>query len=144
MGEDIAKKDSNRLPTYPFFYNSVNGFTSVLASCALEPIEKQKAFHVSLSTFQQLKNSKIYGSPNHVTYGTMLKCCALLLHPTNPLRRKWVKNIMRQCIEDGCVGEMAMSRFREVSTCDLFREFMTGVDKKNLPAAWTACVDEQP
>lgn len=121
----------------------VYGFTSVLASCAMEPKEKYKAFQVAVSTFNQLKKSDEYGSPNHVTYGTMLKCCVLLLQPSNPIRRKWVKNFMLQCIEDGCVGEMVMSRFREAATPELFREVMMGVDKKNLPSTWTSNVHEK-
>mmetsp|Transcript_29895 Transcript_29895/g.45303 ORF Transcript_29895/g.45303 Transcript_29895/m.45303 type:complete len:499 (-) Transcript_29895:60-1556(-) len=121
----------------------VYGFTSVLASCAMERKEKQKAFQVGLSTFQQLKNSDEYGSPNHVTYGTMLKCCALLLQPSNPLRQKWTKSLMLQCIEDGCVGEMVMSRFREAASPELFQEVMKGVNKKNLPSSWTSNVNEK-
>ena len=57
----------------------VYGFTSVLASCAMEPKEKYKAFQVALATFQQLRHSDSYGAPNHVTYGTMMKCCARLI-----------------------------------------------------------------
>merc|ERR1711920_882705 len=105
--------------------------------------EKQKAFQVGLSTFQQLKNSDEYGCPNHVTYGTMLKCCALLLQPSNPLRQKWTKSLMLQCIEDGCVGEMVMSRFREAASPELFQEVMKGVNKKNLPSSWTSNVNEK-
>jgi hypothetical protein len=121
----------------------VYGFTSVLASCAMESKEKYKAFQVALATFQQLRRSDDYGAPNHVTYGTMMKCCARLIGPSNPLRRKWVKFIMTNAIEDGCVGDMVMGRFREAATPDLFREIMEGVDKKNLPEAWTANVEEK-
>ncbi|KAI2499019.1 hypothetical protein MHU86_15466 [Fragilaria crotonensis] len=121
----------------------VYGFTSVLASCAMEPKEKYKAFQVALATFQQLRHSNEYGAPNHVTYGTMMKCCARLISHTNPLRRKWVKFVMTNAIEDGCVGDMVMGRFREAATPDLFREIMEGIDKKNLPEAWTANVDEK-
>lgn len=122
----------------------VYGFTSVLASCAMEPRERYKAFQVALATFQQLRHSSDhYGSPNQVTYGTMMKCCARLLAPGTPLRRKWAKTIMNLCIDDGCVGDMVMSRFREAATPDLFGEIMEGVNKKNLPAAWTANVDEK-
>jgi hypothetical protein len=121
----------------------VYGFTSVLASCAMEPKEKYKAFQVALATFQQLRHSEEYGAPNHVTYGTMLKCCARLLCPTNPVRRKWVQTIMNQCIDDGLVGDMVMSRFREAATPDLYREIMNNVDKKNLPSSWTVNVCEK-
>jgi hypothetical protein len=136
MNQHYEMKDSKCKP-------DVYGFTSVLASCAMEPKEKYKAFQVALATFQQLRHSDDYGSPNHVTYGTMMKCCARLIGQSNPLRRKWVKFVMTNAIEDGCVGDMVMGRFREAATPDLFREIMKGVDKKNLPAAWTANVEEK-
>lgn len=119
------------------------GFTSVLAACAMEPKEKYKAFQVALATFQQLRHSDYYGGPNHVTYGTMMKCCARLICHSNPLRRKWVKFVMTNAIEDGCVGDMVMGRFREAATPDLFREIMDGVDKKNLPQSWIVNFDEK-
>lgn len=119
----------------------VYGFTSVLASCAMEPREKYKAFQVALATFQQLRHSMEYGAPNQVTYGTMMKCCARLLGPGTPQRRKWTKTVMELCIADGCVGDMVMSRFREAASPDLFREIMDGVPKKQLPADWTRHVD---
>jgi hypothetical protein len=119
----------------------VYGFTSVLASCAMEPREKYKAFQVALATFQQLRHSMEYGAPNQVTYGTMMKCCARLLGPGTPQRRKWTKTVMELCIADGCVGDMVMSRVREAASPDLFREIMDGVPKKQLPADWTRHVD---
>lgn len=114
----------------------VYGFTSVLAACAMEKEEKSKAFEVALATFQELRNNEKYGRPNHVTYGTMMKCCALLLSKDDPSRRKWVKKVWNMCVEDGCVGEMALSRFREASP-NFYKDAMRGVDKRNLPSGWT-------
>jgi hypothetical protein len=121
----------------------VYGFTSVLTACASEPKEKMKAFQVAQTTFQELCEVNQYGNPNHVTYGTMMKCCARLLPQTSPLRRKWVELVFKQAIEAGCVGELVMGRFREAAPPDLFRETMEGVDKKNLPESWTRNVDEK-
>jgi hypothetical protein len=121
----------------------VYGFTSVLTACASETKEKMKAFQVAQATFQELCESQDYGRPNHVTYGTMMKCCARLLPQTSPLRRRWVELVMKKAIDAGCVGELVMGRFREAATPDLFREIMEGVDKKNLPDSWTRNVDEK-
>jgi len=52
----------------------------------------------------------------------MMKCCARLIGQSNPLQRKWVKFVMTNAIEDGCVGDMVMRRFCEAATLDLFQE----------------------
>jgi len=125
------------------FRPDVYGFTSVLSCCANERKEPQKAFQVALATFQQLRHSDEYGSPNHVTYGAMLKCCARLVAPDDPMRQKWVKKVFQSCVADGCVGDMVLSRLREATDGDLYRELLNGVDKKNLPLEWTRNVHEK-
>jgi PPR repeat len=125
------------------FRPDVYGFTSVLGCCALERKEQSKAFQVALATFQQLRHSDEYGSPNHVTYGTMLKCCARLLSPNDPMRVKWVRKVFRQCVADGCVGDMVLSRLREAAETDLYNDLLKDVDTKNLPIQWTMNVNER-
>ena len=121
----------------------VYGFTSVLGACAMETKERAKAFGVAVATFQQLRHHEAYGAPNHVTYGSMLKCCARLLPSADPLRRKWVRKVFRMAVKDGCVGDMVLSRMREAASSQLYRELMDGVDKHNLPLEWTRNVHEK-
>eukprot|EP00521_Asterionellopsis_glacialis_P007905 CAMPEP_0195287934 /NCGR_PEP_ID=MMETSP0707-20130614/4795_1 /TAXON_ID=33640 /ORGANISM="Asterionellopsis glacialis, Strain CCMP134" /LENGTH=600 /DNA_ID=CAMNT_0040347739 /DNA_START=152 /DNA_END=1954 /DNA_ORIENTATION=+ len=130
----------------------VYGFTSVIGSCAMAGTsnrislqDKQKAFGVALSTFQQFRKSQqvFQSSPNHVTYGTMLKACAYLLPPGDPLRTKWVAKVFRMCVADGCVGDMVLSKLRECTTPPVYKELMQGYTKHNLPAEWTCNVHEQ-
>lgn len=124
----------------------VIGFTSVLSSCASEPSpkERQKAFSVALSTFQQLENnSHIFGSPNHVTLGTMLKACARLLPNGSTERKKWTKYFFEESKARGLVGGMVLSRVREAaSTPNEYKELMQGHTKKSLPQSWNANVHE--
>ena len=121
----------------------VYGFTSVLGACAMETKERSKAFGVAVATFQQLRHHEEYGVPNHVTYGSMLKCCARLLPAADPLRKKWVRKVFGMAVEDGCVGDMVLSRMREAACGDLYKELMDGVDKHNLPPEWTRNVHEK-
>jgi len=126
----------------------VYGFTTVLSSCALETgseQDKAKAFNVALSTYQQLVHHKEeYGAPNHVTYGTMLKCISSLLPATSPLRKKWTKKVFNQAVLNGCVGGMVLSLLSEAATSAKdYKMLMKGHTKKKLPAAWTRNVNEK-
>lgn len=126
----------------------VYGFTSVLSTCSSEPGDKTnkgKAFNVALSTFQQLvQNQEEYGSPNHVTYGTMLKCVAHLLPRDSPERKKWTKKIFRECASNGMVGGMVLARVREASSStEEYKELMQGHSKGHLPQSWTRNVHEK-
>ena len=131
---------------FPSCKPDVIGFTSVLSSCASEPSpkERQKAFYVALATFQQLeKKSHIFGSPNHVTLGTMLKACARLLPNGSLERKKWTKYFFEQSKARGLVGGMVLSRVREAaSSPDEYRELMQGHTKNSLPQKWNDNVHE--
>merc|ERR1712125_67410 len=122
----------------------VYGFTSVIGSCAVEMGDenlKVEAFQIALETFEQLSE---YDNPNHVTYGTMLKACALLLHKNErDLRRKYIKEIFKSCVRDGCVGDMVVSRLREACSPFMYRRLMQGHSKRTLPKEWTRNVNEK-
>ena len=108
----------------------VVGFTSVIASCASEPGSKEiraKAFQVALKTFQELKT---VDQPNHITYGLMLKACARLLPAT--ARQQLVRDIFTECVANGCVGDLAVSRLHEASP-ELYKELMAGHKRGLLP-----------
>ena len=125
----------------------VYGYTSVLSSCAVEPgnrKQKTKAFEVAMSTFAELeKRSEEFGSPNHVTYGTMLKACAHLLPPSSLLRKEYTRKLFQDCIKHGQVGDMVISRLREAASLPDFKELMQGYTRNNLPREWTRNVKEK-
>lgn len=113
----------------------VVSYTSVIASCAAETLDRRAAFATAIQTFQQME------SPNHITYGTLLKACAKLLPHDAPARRKAVRRFFAQAVKAGCVGDMVVSRMRE-ATPELYKELMEGHIKKQLPAEWTRHVDD--
>jgi hypothetical protein len=125
----------------------VFGFTSVISSCASEAggnAERQKAFNVAVSTFQQLQSrSSEYGEPNHVTYGTMLKACARLLPQGCSERSRWTEKIFEDCVSRGLVGDMVLSKLREATTNEEFKTLMQGYTKRTIPKSWSHSVHEK-
>ena len=125
----------------------VYGYTTVLSSCASETgseADKAKAFNVACSTYQQLiARREEYGSPNHVTYGTMLKNVSKLLPRDSHQRQKWTKKIFNQAIANGCVGDYVLSRLREAATSGKeYKTLMRNKTKSKLPASWTRNVNQ--
>ena len=61
-------------------------YNTVLNACAFSAHggedEKRQALAVAVETFNQMRQGK-YVSPDAVTYGDMLKCCANLMPPGN-------------------------------------------------------------
>jgi hypothetical protein len=107
--------------------------------------DKAKAFNTALSTFQQLEQQQeAFGKPNHVTYGTMLKCVSQLLPHGSPERKRWTKTLFRQCSANGMVGDMVLARAREAASSPKeYKNLMRGHSKKTLPMSWTHNVNEQ-
>jgi hypothetical protein len=52
-----------------------------------------------------------------------------------------VRRVFQDAASKGCVGDMVFGRMRESASPDIFKELMKGVDKRQLPAAWTHNVD---
>lgn len=125
----------------------VYGFTTVLSSCSMEKgdeAEKAKAFNVARLTYMQLLSHKDqYGLPNHVTYGTMLKCISKLLPRNSAERKKWTRKVFNQAVGSGCVGNFVMSGLQEATSPKQYKDLMRGHTKKSLPRGWTRNVNEK-
>jgi hypothetical protein len=119
------------------------GYTSVIASCASEhgdQAERAKAYDVAVKTYEELRDNNDMPAPNHVTYGTMLKACAKLL-PPGPARIRAARKIFEECLEAGCVGDMAVSRLHEAAPLGMVKKLLQGHSRRALPAEWTRNVD---
>jgi hypothetical protein len=126
----------------------VYGFTLLLSTCASEPGDKSnraKAFVVAVSTFEHLvQRQDEFGFPNHVTYGTMLKCVSHLLPRGSAERKKWTSKIFQECTLNGMVGGMVLARVREAAgSSERYKELLQGHSKRSLPPAWTRNVHEK-
>jgi hypothetical protein len=120
----------------------VFGLTSVLSSCAAEPIERQHAFRVAMAVYKQYF-STLKIAPNHVSYGTMMKVGKKLLSPGKHDRNRFLRQIFADAVQAGCVGDMVVSKLREAASPDVYRELLQGHSRKQLPHEWTRNVQEQ-
>jgi len=120
----------------------VYSYSSVLSACASHFgswKEKSKAFAVAQATFQEMCESDI--SPNHVTYGIMLKACAKLLR-TGKDKRRFTNKYFKMARDSGCVGDMVVSRLREAATPEQYKILMNGATRSHLPEEWTSRVPQ--
>lgn len=118
----------------------VYSFSSVLGSCASlggAKTERRAAFEVARRTFKEMCVLGV--SPNHVTYGTMLKACARLL-PHGKERVRYTREYFKMACKNGCVGDMVMRRFQQAASDDQYRGLMSGARRNDLPADWIASV----
>ena len=121
----------------------VYGYTSVIASCASESSHQQehraKAFQTAWQTFAEMQEAHV--APNHVTYGNLLKACIRLISDKTERQSK-AREILDLAAEDGCVGDMVLSRAKECLGKAYVREWMG--DGSNLPREWTRRVPGAP
>lgn len=120
----------------------VYSYTAVLSACAsVNGTRKDRllAFQVARDTYLDMLRANI--SPNHVTYGTLLKACARLL-PEGKEKRKYTREYFRKACADGCVGEMVMNRLGEAASCAQYDGLLKGITKSTLPEEWIVHVPE--
>lgn len=132
-------------------------FNTILNACAFSASggedEKKHAMAVAVKTFKILRDDT-YASPDAVSYGNMLKCCANLMPPGNA-RNSMASSIFSACCEEGMVGGMALDEIRRsipsndflrlLAKCGYTRPLKQhsnamSVDLRHLPRQWTANV----
>lgn len=121
----------------------VFGFTSVLASCASvrDNREFADAWQMAATTYEQLRNED---KANHVSYATMLKACVRLLGHNAKARHAWARKVFGHAVDSGCVNSLVLKRLEEAVSGKVFRVLLQGYSPNNLPASWTAHIQEQP
>lgn len=99
---------------------SVIAFNIVLNACAFsggsfDETVKKRALQIAVSTFSQLRSGAVRTcAPDDATYGNMLKVISNLIPRQSHQRGKLGMTIMRQCMEDGLVGDMV---WKELPNC---------------------------
>lgn len=129
--QEAVYKGDRHNPARP----DVFSYASVIDCCSREtdPTLQRDAFNLARRAYQSLEEN---ATPNHVSYGIMLKAVAGLL-PNNDLRRRWTRRVFEDACRDGCVGDMVITRVRQAATPALFKDLMQGQNKKRLPHEWT-------
>lgn len=114
----------------------VMSYTSVIAACAStfgSWGEKKRAFELSHKTFMECC---AHAKPNDVTYGLMFKAVGRLIQSYKE-RNRFSRTLFSLTIDDGCLGEMAFSRFRNAVSKTVFLELTHCVTKYGeLPQEW--------
>jgi hypothetical protein len=93
-------------------------FNIVLNSCAFsasfDKETQRQALQVAVSTFALLRSPQVECKPDDVTYGNLMKAIGNLLPGRSAQKTKLAMTVMRQCMEDGLVGEMV---WQELPRC---------------------------
>ena len=96
-------------------------------------------------------NSKI--SPDHFTYGTILKACTNIMHPKHDEDdATFVREVFEQCCMDGQVTYGVCFQLKQAAPCDLYQSLIPAAalnpvnnhfEIKELPKEWTRNVKEK-
>lgn len=141
---DVLLRQMNLYKKYrnPKCKPDVYSFTGVLSACASfngPRKDRLLAFQLCQETYADMLRANV--SPNHVTYGTLMKACARLL-PEGKEKRQYTREYFRKAQSDGCVGEMVMNRLSEAASDAQYHGLLKGFNKSNLPEEWTYNVPE--
>ena len=89
-------------------------YNTVLNACAFSARgseeERRQALQIAVETFNQMRGGK-YVSPDAVSYGNMLKCCANLMPPGDQ-RTAMASRLFASCCDEGLVGGIALDEIR--------------------------------
>ena len=129
-------------------------YNTVLNACAFSARgseeERRQALQIAVETFNQMRGGK-YVSPDAVSYGNMLKCCANLMPPGDQ-RTAMASRLFASCCDEGLVGGIALDEIRRSIPPRAFLPLLAdcGYDKpiqqrrkahsvelRELPREWT-------
>jgi hypothetical protein len=126
---------------------TTHSFNAALNACAFvegDEEKKKEAFEIAVEVYSLLQK---HGTPDHTTYGTLLRACATLLHPADKNREKMVDDIFHKACENGGVGRLVITQMKFACTPHqhirlVGRDLMDRINVKDLPRAWSRNVRE--
>jgi len=115
-------------------------YTCVLNSCAYsisvhdgdlrqKEYIRRKALDTAMFTLEELMESPNL-QPNHVFYGTFLRCCANLIDDEHR-RITVVEPVFLQCVKDGQVGQIVLNQLRLAAPDELYQKLLGNVIQKS-------------
>jgi len=129
-------------------------YNTVLNACAFSargnPEERRNALKTAVEIFNQMRGGK-YVSPNAVSYGNMLKCCANLMPPGDQ-RNGMASRLFGSCCQEGLVGGMCLDEIRRAIPPRAFLPLLAdcgydepirrrrkafSIELRELPRKWT-------
>lgn len=95
-------------------------------------------------------NSEI--TPDHFTYGTVLKACANLMTPLDEEGLLFIRQVFEKCCNDGQVSFGVLFQLRQAASIELYRDLIPSeaIDTSNdhfilekIPSSWSRNVKEK-
>jgi pentatricopeptide repeat protein len=133
--ESLYEQGNTGIKPTTFTYNAV--LNACAESISTEDSEPLEAFSVAIGIFNDLRNSSSEG-PDHVTFGNMLRCAALL--PEGEQRDAVLSSIFSLGCKRGLVNSYVVRDLQYASSEELWRSLLKWpvgeVDCDQLPAAW--------
>lgn len=135
-------EDGNRgMKPTRFTFNAV--LNACAESAANDDADPMQAFTVAIGIFNDLRNSR--EGPDHVTFGNMLRCAALLQEGEQ--RDSVAKSTFQLCCKRGFVNSYVVRDLQNVCGEELWRSLLkcpTGeVDFERLPASWKSAFERK-
>ncbi len=135
------------------------GHSSILLSDDDDAVEQvvinesqSLALGIVKTLYNELTNPNSDISPDHFTYGTVLKACANLMSPGDDEATAFIREVFEQCCEDGQVSFGVCFQLRQASPVDLYRELIPeeAMDVTNghflidqMPSYWSRNLKEK-
>jgi hypothetical protein len=121
---------------------SVFTYNAVLKACAASLSEDSttniEAFKIALTVFNELRAADTKEEPDHVTFGNMLQCAALL--PQGSQREAMIASTFQLCCRRGFVNTFVIRDLQFAATEDLWRDLCQcpegDVNIEQLPQGW--------
>ena len=114
-------------------------YSSVIGACAFvagSKKVKQRAFQLAIDLWKELKSNPKFGTPNQVTYGTLLRACANLLAPEYVERDEAVRDIFEECKKCGFVNHRVIDQMKAAASRSLYHHIMEGYTRDEYPSEW--------
>lgn len=132
--QELFKAGNKGIKPTTFTYNAV------LNACAETPSTEDgqpiEAFKVAVAVFNDLRSNR--EQPDHVTFGNMLRCAALLPHGEQ--RNKVVQTTFETCCEKGFVNAYVLRDLQYAAPEELWRSLLQWEEGEpellELPSDW--------
>mmetsp|Transcript_3469 Transcript_3469/g.7154 ORF Transcript_3469/g.7154 Transcript_3469/m.7154 type:complete len:301 (+) Transcript_3469:166-1068(+) len=117
----------------------VFSYTTVISACAYtfgDREEQRRAMGIAFATFDELRECG-FGSPDTVTYVTLLKACTHLTQ-MNEERFLSVHHVFNCCCVDGLLGHKVIKQLQDAVPKEIYNHLTGGrTNSYNMPFEWS-------